>query len=621
MPIMTEDSKTKIFSSEKIKRVYSKNFIVYSSGNIVTYVVDGTEYQEEVDEGESVLSPKTFTPTKTNYIFVGWSLTNNGDVLVNLTMGDDPITLYAKFINSNPVNFSYTGGMKAYTIPETGLYLLKANGGVGVCRTSGAYGGKTTYYAFLNKGTVLYVGVGGSGTSMFNGGGQADNDGYGNGGGATHWGMSNSILQNTAASNVLCVAGGSGGTDNKYNSAAPGYGGGLSGGSGNNCTGGTQNSGGTGAKTGSFGKGGDAMYGGAGGGGWYGGGSSQGSGGNQGAGAGGSGYIKTTTTSINGKTYTNSTVSGGSSVGSASIQFIEPLKFKVICVVDINIIEEYPIFSGNILDNIQNPSKDGYTFVGWKATKTADSNVLTSIESVENIVLYAVFQKNVTLTNVVSGESSSETKIQYYNNGVVNNPTFYVSNPNPGSGYEFRGWTDDQNNPTPKWSSISNTAFANDTTIYALRALTNTTISSGFGTNNMGGTITVGGIIFSAGTSGQYAYNGGGTINILSNINCSQYEKIIVPIYFEYDVNTNCSQSSSMKCGSGSTVIFSGSRGNETTHSVKGKFSKDIEVSFTQNTGVTTLQFVCSVTGSNPYNLTYCTLQSAITLIHRSSIL
>lgn len=73
---------------------------IYSSGNIVTYYVESNiSYQEEVDEGASCLSPKTFTPAKSGWTFVGWRVdkTANATVLTSKVMGDEPITLYAVF--------------------------------------------------------------------------------------------------------------------------------------------------------------------------------------------------------------------------------------------------------------------------------------------------------------------------------------------------------------------------------------------------------------------------------------------------------------------------------------------------------------------------------------------
>lgn len=93
-------TKMKIFIGDvKVKKAYLGSTKVYSSGNVVTYNVDGATYQEEVDEGASVLNPTTFTPTKSGWTFVGWreDATASSSVLSSKIMGDTPITLYAVF--------------------------------------------------------------------------------------------------------------------------------------------------------------------------------------------------------------------------------------------------------------------------------------------------------------------------------------------------------------------------------------------------------------------------------------------------------------------------------------------------------------------------------------------
>ena len=94
----------------KIKKVYVGDTKVYSAGNIVTYYVNtNVVYQEEVDADETVLSPKTFVPTLSGWTFVGWRQDSiaTGDVLKTLSMGSDPITLYAVFQQN--ITLSYNG--------------------------------------------------------------------------------------------------------------------------------------------------------------------------------------------------------------------------------------------------------------------------------------------------------------------------------------------------------------------------------------------------------------------------------------------------------------------------------------------------------------------------------
>ena len=101
MGVFSGSSKLKIFQGgTKVKKAYLGATKIYSSGNIVTYVVDsGVTYSEEVDEGASVLSPASFTPTKSGWEFVGWreDAAASGDVLSGKVMGDEPVTLYAVF--------------------------------------------------------------------------------------------------------------------------------------------------------------------------------------------------------------------------------------------------------------------------------------------------------------------------------------------------------------------------------------------------------------------------------------------------------------------------------------------------------------------------------------------
>lgn len=217
--------------------------------------------------------------------------------------------------------FAYTGGVQTYTIPYTGIYHLMVVGGNGAHRDMDShkpppYGGCAVGYREFKKGTKLYICCGQAGrfdgNAAYNGGGSApmpsDKTNSGGGGaGATHIALMSGTLAEIGVSNksqVLIVAGGSGGCsygpgfDDAY-SRKGGYGGGESGGYGDNYGGvgskavpGTQSSGYA------FGQGesttvcpdfyGLKLCAGGGGGGYYGGyaGQSQGC-----SGAGGSGYI------------------------------------------------------------------------------------------------------------------------------------------------------------------------------------------------------------------------------------------------------------------------------------------------------------------------------------------
>lgn len=73
---------------------------VWTAAKAVTYYVDsGVSYQENINTGSSVLSPKTFTPAKSGWTFVGWREDNtaSSSVLTSKTMGDGAMSLFAVF--------------------------------------------------------------------------------------------------------------------------------------------------------------------------------------------------------------------------------------------------------------------------------------------------------------------------------------------------------------------------------------------------------------------------------------------------------------------------------------------------------------------------------------------
>lgn len=358
MAIYKTSNKTKLYiGSVKIKKSYNGATQIYSSGNVTTYIVSGSVFHsQEFEEGQSVLSPSKI-PSKSGYTFLGWSTTASGDILSSLTMGDNPITLYAQFVQTAAWNFSYTGGMQSFSIPVSGLYKLTAYGAKGAnCATTshnngtGGYGGSAVGYKYLTKGQVIYIGVGGAGvagseSSTFNGGGAGTGGSMGSGGGATHFAINqNAVLASTSLSNVLMVAGGGGAAGySDYAGPSGGTGGGTTGGNGskpgeNNSvaggTGGSQSKGGTGARYGTidgkYGIGGTTIGSGyrgcGGGGGLYGGGPGcqYNDGQNCSGAGGGSGYIGgVPAITYKSKSYAPSMSNGTiSSNGSASVQFI-----------------------------------------------------------------------------------------------------------------------------------------------------------------------------------------------------------------------------------------------------------------------------------------------------------
>ena len=119
------NNKLKIFGgSTKVKKAYLGDTKIYSSGNIVTYVVDsGMTYLEEVDEGASILAPATFVPAKSGWTFLGWrkDTTALSSVLSSEVMGDEPVTLYAVFAQSVALTY-YDGSTTAKSKSGTRYY-------------------------------------------------------------------------------------------------------------------------------------------------------------------------------------------------------------------------------------------------------------------------------------------------------------------------------------------------------------------------------------------------------------------------------------------------------------------------------------------------------------------
>ncbi len=130
MPIYGGNQKLKklYIGNQAVRKAYLGNQLVYSAGNIVTYHVDaGVRYQEEVGEGQSCLSPKTFTPQKAGWAFVGWrtDATASGDVLAGKVMGDNPVTLYAVF--THPVTVTYYNGSASASAQMKNRYWNNGN--------------------------------------------------------------------------------------------------------------------------------------------------------------------------------------------------------------------------------------------------------------------------------------------------------------------------------------------------------------------------------------------------------------------------------------------------------------------------------------------------------------
>ena len=270
-----------------------------------------------------------------------WNVSNVEEAL------DDLYKIYnSDSINAGKIyNYEYTGTGNNFVAPYTGKYKLEVWGASGgdTAFTTGGKGGYSYGEISLQKGTILYVYIGGAGTNGssasirydggYNGGGNSDpvnnKDCYnGSGGGATHIALDDGTLSSLAShatdGRILIVAGGGGGAASYVQNLSNdqgngGAGGGISGitGTGGNAsygkgTGGSQTTGGTNSTSkidGSFGQGGNGSLitagwaGGAGGGGGYYG--------------GGTGY--TTTGAGGGSSYIGGVTNGNTVAGNAEI--------------------------------------------------------------------------------------------------------------------------------------------------------------------------------------------------------------------------------------------------------------------------------------------------------------
>lgn len=93
-----------------IYRMYLGAERIYPNSGTVTYYVDtNAVYTEDINIDDSCLNPKTFTPTKSGYTFVGWreDTTASSSVLSSKIMDGNDVVLYAVFRQT--ITLSYNG--------------------------------------------------------------------------------------------------------------------------------------------------------------------------------------------------------------------------------------------------------------------------------------------------------------------------------------------------------------------------------------------------------------------------------------------------------------------------------------------------------------------------------
>lgn len=223
--------------------------VLYNNGNVY---------------GESTTLP-VCSFKKEGFAFIGWTSDTVSIPMLPYTTAEfsEDSVLYANWIQEK-YEFVYTGNYFEYIVPVNGVYNLDVYGGQGGSveyeekTAEGGKGGHSNGYAYLTKGTKLYIAIGGSApkvtnaNSIGNGGYNGGSSGYyyatvngsypqsanGGGGGCTHIATKAGDLKTVSyasLSTVLIVAGGGGGASLQYGkniSHNGGAGGGENGGNG-----------------------------------------------------------------------------------------------------------------------------------------------------------------------------------------------------------------------------------------------------------------------------------------------------------------------------------------------------------------------------------------------------
>lgn len=119
MPIYAGNQKLKklYIGNQAVKKAYLGNQLVYSSGNVCNYYVNGSlVFTQEYEEGQNVLNPAYTIPSVSGRVFKGWSTTDGGQPVGSLTMGSSPISLYAKFNYIVTYNFNGKNYYQEYSV-------------------------------------------------------------------------------------------------------------------------------------------------------------------------------------------------------------------------------------------------------------------------------------------------------------------------------------------------------------------------------------------------------------------------------------------------------------------------------------------------------------------------
>lgn len=123
----------------------------------VTYDVEGTVYNENIEYGSSALNPKSFTPTKSNYTFIGWSKQSNGEILDSMIVTNEGIILYAVFLpNTLDIQINDSTWTQTYNKYDNfGFSFMGFSGNTMYSKTAGSGNGTSSggwvYYTTKNN--------------------------------------------------------------------------------------------------------------------------------------------------------------------------------------------------------------------------------------------------------------------------------------------------------------------------------------------------------------------------------------------------------------------------------------------------------------------------------------
>ena len=106
------------------------------------------------------------------------------------------------------------------------------------------------------------------------------------------------------------------------------------------------------------------------------------------------------------------------------------------------------------------PSKEGWTFVGWREDTTASGTVLQAKVAEKSVNLYAVFEQTVTCTFKSYNSTNTASGKRYYNNGTIADASIKAPTGATYSGWTWRGWS-----AAETTTGNASVAYANGATI------------------------------------------------------------------------------------------------------------------------------------------------------------